>query len=352
LGASDTTAPIVTASPAAGTYTAAQNVTLSANETATIYYTLDGTTPTTSSTVYSGPISIASTKTLQFIAKDTAGNTSAPVAATYTINIPADTTAPVLTITPAATFASTQTVTMSINETGTIWYTVDGTNPTTSGTKLQYSTPVTLSATTTVNAYAVDSASNASAVQTVTYTLDTSSPTRLVYDTFTRANSSNLGVTEEGNKTWVEPIEGFSIENNKVRSTSSGSLRRAVIDVAPTGIEIRISFTFGTYAGLVFRHTNETNFFFFKTGLGNTMLGAYKNATSATVIQQTSYVPANGQNCVMKVKIVGDNMKCYIDDVLYAETTDSTYNTVSGLGIIAHNDSTTLFDNFEVWSAS
>jgi hypothetical protein len=165
----DTTAPTVTASPAAGTYTSAQSVTLTANETATIYYTTNGTTPTTASTVYTGPISISATTTLQFIGKDTAGNTSTPVAATYTINIP-DTTAPVLTITPAATFTTNQTVTMSTNETATIWYTVDGSDPTTSGTKVQYSSPVTLTATTTVKAYAVDSSNNASAVQTVTYT--------------------------------------------------------------------------------------------------------------------------------------------------------------------------------------
>jgi hypothetical protein len=173
LGATDTTAPTVTASPATGTYTSAQNVTLTANETATIYYTTDGTTPTTSSAVYSGPINISSTTTLQYIGRDSAGNTSAPVVSTYTINIPVDTTAPVLTITPAATFTDTQTVIMSTNEMATIWYTLDDTDPTISGTRLQYSAPLTLTATETVKAYAVDSANNASPVQTVTYTKQT-----------------------------------------------------------------------------------------------------------------------------------------------------------------------------------
>jgi hypothetical protein len=109
-------------------------------------------------------------------AKDSAGNTasgSTPfVQNTLAVNEepPADTTAPVLTITPAATFTDTQTVTMSTNETATIWYTLDDSDPVTSGTRLQYTASLTLTETDTIKAYAVDSANNASAVQTVTYT--------------------------------------------------------------------------------------------------------------------------------------------------------------------------------------
>jgi len=48
-----------TFSPAAGTYYSAQNVTISAADGATIYYTTDGTTPTTESDVYSAAINVA-----------------------------------------------------------------------------------------------------------------------------------------------------------------------------------------------------------------------------------------------------------------------------------------------------
>jgi hypothetical protein len=52
-----------------GTYNGAQDVTLSdSTPGSTIYYTTDGTIPTTSSATYSGPISIAVTTTLQAIA--------------------------------------------------------------------------------------------------------------------------------------------------------------------------------------------------------------------------------------------------------------------------------------------
>ncbi|MEO6827972.1 MAG: PIG-L family deacetylase, partial [Microbacteriaceae bacterium] len=45
-GPADTTAPTVTVSPASGAYPAGQQITLTANEPATIYYTTDGSEPT------------------------------------------------------------------------------------------------------------------------------------------------------------------------------------------------------------------------------------------------------------------------------------------------------------------
>ncbi len=65
------TTPVATPvfSPAGGTYTSAQTVSISdATPGATIYYTTNGTTPTTNSTVYSGPIAVSSTETLEAIA--------------------------------------------------------------------------------------------------------------------------------------------------------------------------------------------------------------------------------------------------------------------------------------------
>ena len=78
-----------TFSPAAGTYTSAQTVTISDGTTgATIYYTTNGTTPTTASTVYSGPISVGSTETIEAIATATGFSNSSVATATYTINLP------------------------------------------------------------------------------------------------------------------------------------------------------------------------------------------------------------------------------------------------------------------------
>lgn len=86
----DVVGPTTTASPSGGTYDAVQTVTLSANETATVYYTLDGSTPTTSSPVYTAPLVISSTTTLKFFARDTAGNSESTKVELYAIRPVAD----------------------------------------------------------------------------------------------------------------------------------------------------------------------------------------------------------------------------------------------------------------------
>ena len=83
VGVSNVATP--TFSPAGGRYAEAQTVSITCTTAgATIYYTLDGTPPTTSSTRYTGPITISETKTLKAMAVSD-GEESATATATYTI---------------------------------------------------------------------------------------------------------------------------------------------------------------------------------------------------------------------------------------------------------------------------
>ena len=81
-----------TASPAAGTHTSAQSVTLTATGSNSIRYTTDGTTPTCSTgTAYSSAISISSSATVKAIACYANSNASDVASFAYTISIPATT---------------------------------------------------------------------------------------------------------------------------------------------------------------------------------------------------------------------------------------------------------------------
>ena len=81
-----------TLSVASGMYTSVQTVTLSdSNSAATIYYTTNGTAPTTSSTVYSAPITVSASETIEAFAVVNGSMPSAVSSATYTINLPSPT---------------------------------------------------------------------------------------------------------------------------------------------------------------------------------------------------------------------------------------------------------------------
>lgn len=77
-----------TFSPAGGTYATAQSVTISTTTPgATIYYTTDGSTPTTGSAVYGGAVTVSASGTLKAIATAPGYTASAVGTASYVINI-------------------------------------------------------------------------------------------------------------------------------------------------------------------------------------------------------------------------------------------------------------------------
>ncbi|MDD3897266.1 MAG: chitobiase/beta-hexosaminidase C-terminal domain-containing protein [Candidatus Peribacteraceae bacterium] len=82
----DVTAAAPTASPAAGTYSAPQTVTLSAEDSSSIRFTIDGSDPTcTTGNVYSAPLSAATYTLLKAVACDEAGNVSDVATFAFTI---------------------------------------------------------------------------------------------------------------------------------------------------------------------------------------------------------------------------------------------------------------------------
>jgi hypothetical protein len=156
------------------TYTTAQTITLSDTTTgASIYYTLDGTTPTYPMTgttkLYSSPLVLNESTTVEAIAAASGYTNSAILTDAYTIELP-DAATP--TFSPAAgTYSSAQTVTLSDTTSGAaIYYTTNGTTPTTSSS--HYTSPIAVSASETVNAIAVASGYNESDTGAAAYTIN------------------------------------------------------------------------------------------------------------------------------------------------------------------------------------
>ena len=166
---STATAATPSFSPAGGTFSSAQTVTLySSTSGATIYYTTNGTTPSTSSTKYTGPITVSATETIHAIAVLSGDNNSAVGSAAYTINDPVA-AAPTFSLAPG-TYSPGQSVSLSDATAGaTIYYTTNGTTPGTSSTK--YTGTITVSATETIEAIAVATGYSNSAVSSATYTM-------------------------------------------------------------------------------------------------------------------------------------------------------------------------------------
>lgn len=153
---SDSQKPTIAGADGQTSYWPSIEVTISTQEEgAVIYYTTDGSDPTTSSTRYTGPITIAEANgtvtTVKAIAKVADLNASAVVSAKFTADQPkADT--PV--ISGDAEFWPSTTVTITTAQEGAaIYYTTDGSAPTTASTR--YTAPFTVNKTSTVKAIAV-----------------------------------------------------------------------------------------------------------------------------------------------------------------------------------------------------
>jgi hypothetical protein len=223
-GGSDSVLPTVSASPAGGSYSTAQLISLTPGEPATIYYTTNGDTPTTSSTMYAGsPLTISSDTTLKFFGVDTAGNTGSVVAETYTF----DTIPPTVSAIPAGgSYDDVLSVELDSNEAGTtIYYTIDGTEPELSSAV--YGPPIQLSSNTILKFYGVDSAGNVGPVVTESYTItipDTTPPTVSVTPTGGTFGPSGTSVTLSTN----EPSTIYYTTDGSTPDTSSLAYSTAI----------------------------------------------------------------------------------------------------------------------------
>ncbi|WP_342374615.1 chitobiase/beta-hexosaminidase C-terminal domain-containing protein [Myxococcus stipitatus] len=188
--------PTVSSTPRTGTYGHGLTVSLTCDDgdgsgCAAIYFTSDGTTPSTASTPYASPLSIPDTTRLRFIAVDRAGHVSAEGDERFLV----DTQPPVTTASPKwGPYAAPIHLTLSCSDTGSgcarIHYTLDGTRPTRSSPV--YERPILIESRTQVGFFSVDEAGNEEPTRSLPYIVDTTPPSTVASPS---GGTFNVGTT-------------------------------------------------------------------------------------------------------------------------------------------------------------
>jgi sugar lactone lactonase YvrE len=198
---------------AAGTYSSSLSVSIiDGTPGATIYYTTDGSPPTTKSNTYSSPITVTNSETLQSMAVVSGRPSSAVATAAYTIT----TAIPVISP-PPGTYLGAQMVTITDATQGAaIYYTTDGVTLPTTEAEL-YSGPIAVNSSQTIMAIAVANGFPSSPVASATYnlkfqpTITWATPAPITYGTALEAKQLDAEATVAGTFVY-EPKLGTKLD--------------------------------------------------------------------------------------------------------------------------------------------
>ena len=227
------------------------SATLSATDTGgsglkEIRYTTNGTDPTTTSPLYSGPITVSSTTTIKFRAWDNAGNAEATKSQTISI----DTAKPTSAIKcdgatcSSGSYNHTVSATLSGSDTGgsglkNIRYTTNGTDPTASSPV--YSSPINVGSTTTIKWRAEDNAGNVESpvhAQTISISIDTAPPTSAIKCDAATCSSGfynhNVSATLSATDTGGSGLKNIRYTTNGSAPTGSSPIYTGAISVTST----------------------------------------------------------------------------------------------------------------------
>lgn len=189
-------------SPGAGTFTGPQTVTITdATSGANIYYTLDGTTPTSQSTLYTGPVAIASSATLSAIATASGYSNSGVESAAYTIQQGQASTPPsIATLSPSSATAGGEAFALTVSgsnftsDATVDWGSTALTTTYVSATELTAAVPASLIASAGTVTITVTNSAGASSGSTFTINASSSSPSGSGSATITSLSPSSATV--------------------------------------------------------------------------------------------------------------------------------------------------------------
>ena len=299
-------APVITAagSEAEGDNTFYFNatVTMTADNEAAIHYTTDGTAPTEASTLYTAPFQVTATTTVKAIAVKAYWQTSDVTTLDVTITAPTVET-PVFSPV-AGTYADSVTFSLSCaTENAVVRYTTDGSEPT--ETSAAYSTPITLTATTTVKAKAFKTDWQASETATAVYSI--------VYDPVLTVSGNALAFTS------AQLSQTFTIGGAHLTDPITLTVDNTHFTVSPTTIANPNS---NTVVTVTFDGTEPA------TGT----ITAVSDTLSATVaLTATAQLPTPVLTPATAVEdsLVTVTMSCTVADAAIHYTTDGTEPTAT-----------------------
>lgn len=164
-----------------------------------------------------------------------------------------------------------------------------------------------------------------------------------VSDTFTRADSAVTPGNTETGQAWVMPSGTWGISSNRLYNVDGSGERWIYVESRLMDCTIKAEMPVSGDGGIWFRTDGSpsSGWFFNRSGVGYEL---YKIGSGL----QGSYATTALTTDIMKVELLINNIKCYVNDTLAIEVNDSAFNANSKHGFRLNNSVAGRFDNFSI----
>jgi len=335
-GESSAAAPVIT--PNGGTFATSQSVQMSSSTgSASIFYTIDGSTPTPTSTQYTAPITVSTDTTINAIASAPGFLQSSITSATFTFT----NQVPLISFSPAAgTYLNAQTVSILNADTNAkIYYTTDGSTPSSSSTL--YTAPIQVGNSEVITAVAIDPALQNSNIASASYLIQNGGNTinfangfsstagltlngSAVADNDTRLQLTNGGLSQAGSVFWNAPINIQSFTTNfefQLSNAQGNGFTFTIQNVAPTALG-------GESAGLGYQNIQSSvavkfNFYNYNNE-GSDSTGVYTDGAAPVLptvdISPSGILLGSGDSIQAKITYDGATLTLNLLDLVTNDT--------------------------------
>ncbi|HUE42328.1 MAG TPA: chitobiase/beta-hexosaminidase C-terminal domain-containing protein, partial [Candidatus Sulfotelmatobacter sp.] len=380
-------------SPAGQSFATSVSVTITDSTAgATIFYTTDGTTPSSTSTKYTAPITVSTTETITAIATATGFINSQPASQTYTSTT--QTATPTFNPT-AGSYAGAQTVTLADSTPASkIYFTVDNSTPAPGvGSTQLYSAPITVNQTITIKAIATSTGLSNSAVASALFTIGPAAPTINFPNGFAAATATmtfngstdlddsrlqltNGGIQQAGSAFFNTPvnIQSFTTDfTMQLSNAVADGMTFAIQNVGPTalgpaggglGYGPDLPANPDPSPNTPIANSVAVKFdFFSNAGEGNDSTGLYTNGASPTTpavdLSSTGIRLNSGDTMSVHLAYDGTNLSLTITDTVANATFTQTWpinipQTIGGntayVGFTGATGGSSSSQKIETWS--